>query len=368
MKPGSDRVLVIGGAGVFGGHVGRELARRGARVTIAGRDGARAAAAAAALPAVAAGPHGAVGVDVTDRAAVLRALAGHAVVANCAGPFRGLGAGLLDAALAARCHVVDIADDRGYVGQVLARNDAFAAAGRVAVTGASSLPGISGALAVLAREAAPGEGPPRRARVTLFIGNDNDKGGAAIRSAVAAIGCRLDAPQGPVPGFGDREVVLLPEPFGRRAVYNFDAPDLDLLPALVGARDVSVKVGFELRLATTGFALLAALGSGWGERTARLLAAVGGLARRLGGGSGGAVLVELFFPSGRRARAALSGARDGQRMAALPCALAVRSLLDVRESDAAAPRGALLAFELLGARPMLESLVAAGYTLTGPEA
>jgi hypothetical protein len=337
-------------------------------VTIAGRDGAMAATAAAALPAVAAGPHGSVAVDVTDKAAVLRALAGHAVVAHCAGPFRELGEGLVEAALEAHCHLVDIADDRGYLRQVRARSDAFAAAGLVAVTGASSLPGISGALALLANEGAPGEGPPQRARVTLFIGNDNDKGGAAIRSAVASIGRPLDTPQGPVRGFGDREVVRLPEPFGRRTVCNFDAPDLDLLPGLVGARDVSVKVGFELRIATAGFALLAALGSGWGERTARLLEGMGRLGRRLGGCSGGAVLVELFFQSGRVARAALSGAQDGQRMAALPCALAARALLDRPASDATAPRGTLLAFELLGVRPMLESLVAAGYTLTSPEA
>src|SRR5439155_9287463 len=138
---------------------------------------------------------------------------------------------------------------------------------------------------------------PRRVRVTLFIGNQNPKGRSALESLVRILGQPLQTPQGPVLGFRDREVVVLPPPFGLRGVFNFDSPEYDLFPALLGARSVSVKLGFELRLTTYGFALLAVLGSGYGARTARLLALPGRLLQRLGC-SGAVVMAELFLADG----------------------------------------------------------------------
>jgi hypothetical protein len=152
-------------------------------------------------------------------------------------------------------------------------------------------------------------------------------------------------------------VVELPEPFGSRSVYTLDSPDYDLLPDLVGVKSVSVKVGFERRAATATFALLARLGPGHGSGLARLLGWIGGLVP--GGSSGGAILVELFWPDGTTRRAALHADRDGQRMAALPCALAVRALQD----GTATARGALTAYELLGAEALIAGVMAAGYRL-----
>jgi hypothetical protein len=223
------------------------------------------------------------------------------------------------------------------------------------VYGASSLPGLSGALAQLARgDASPS---PERARVTLFIGNASPKGQAAVDSAVARLGRPVSAPQGTLRGFGERERVELPPPFGTRSVYTFDSPDYDLLPELVGVESVGVKVGFERRAATTAFALLARLSSGYGSRLARLLGWLGRLAP--GGTSGGIVQVELFWKDGTTRRAALLADGGGQRMAALPCVLAVRALDD----GSATARGALTAYELLGAEALVRAVTAAGYRL-----
>jgi hypothetical protein len=153
-------------------------------------------------------------------------------------------------------------------------------------------------------------------------------------------------------------VVPLPPPFGRRAVFNFDSPEYDLFPTLLGVRSVSVKVGCELRLATVGFALLALLGSGYGPRTARLLDLPGRVLRRFGC-SGGAVMTELFFPDGSTRRAALVGRRDGQRMAASPCAFVARALA----TDTVTLRGAATAYDCLGAAGLLEKLIAEGFQL-----
>jgi hypothetical protein len=345
--------VVFGGYGTFGSLVCRELARKGTRVTVAGRDRLRAAALAAELGAGARG----LGIDARDGDACRAALADAAVAVCCAGPFVTLGSALLDACLDVGCHYVDIAEDRGHAGRVRGAGPAFRERGRAAVYGASSLPGLSGALAQLARDAAAAAASPERARVSLFIGNASPKGRAAVQSAVARLGRPVLAPQGTLRGFGEREVVTLPPPFGTRSVYTFDSPDYDLLPGLVGVSSVAVKVGFERRAATATFALLARLGSGYGERLARLLGWLGGVAP--GGTTGGVVQVELFWKDGTVRRAALVGDGDGQRMAALPCVLAARALDD----GSARASGALTVYDLLGAQALIGAVTAAGYRL-----
>ena len=346
-------VVVFGGYGTFGGHVARELARRGHVVTVAGRDRARAEAAAAAL-----GPrHRALAADASDPGSCRIALSGQTVAVSCAGPFSALGEALLEACVAARCHYADIADDRAYAACVRGWDGRFRAAGLTAVYGCSSRPGLSGALALLAREQAGP--PPEAARVTLFIGNLNPKGAAAVRSAVSVLGRPVAAPQGTLRGFADREVVALPPPFGRRAVYNFDGAEYDLLPGLIGAARVVVKVGFESGMAMRTFAMLGRLGSGYGKGIADLLTGMGQVMRPAGH-EGGAVLVELTWPDGTVRRASLVG---DQRMAALPCALVATALA----SGTRTRPGAATAYEFLGHRELLQGMAACGYAVTRAE-
>jgi hypothetical protein len=348
MKP----VLVVGGYGTFGTIVCRDLARRGVPLTVAGRDAARADTLARAL-----GP-GCRGLelDVTQAAACRAALQGREVVVDCAGPFDHRDPTLLEACLDAGCHYADISDDRRHAAMVRGYGEPFRSRNLAAVFGCSSLPGISGALALHAlRRATP---PVERVRVTLFIGNNNPKGDAAAWSLLAGLGRPIRAPQGTLYGFQDREVVPLPLPFGRRAVFNFESPDYDLFPELLGVRSLSVKVGFELRMATYLFALLASLGSGYGARTARLLALFGRPFQRFGC-SGGAVMAELFLSDGTVRRATLLARRDGQRMAALPCVLVAHALARDRIEGS----GALTAYKFLGADSLLRALVAEGFEL-----
>jgi hypothetical protein len=343
-------VLVIGGYGIFGTHVCRELARRGVPVTVAGRDGKRADALARGL-----GCRARV-VDMADAAACRAALEGHGVAVCCAGPFDPGALILLEGCLEAGCHYVDITDDRRYAAVVRAHGEAFRARNLAAMYGCSSLPGISGALALDARSRATG--PIERVRVTLFVGNNNPKGEAAVGSVLGGLGRPIQAPQGTMYGFHDREVVPLPLPFGRRGVFNFEAPDYDLFPELLGTRSVSVKLGFELRLVTYTFALLARCGAGFGARTVRLLEWPGRLVRFLGC-NGGAVMAELFQASGAVHRSTLLARHDGQRMAALPCVLVTHRLIE----DRAVTGGAMTAYEYLGAAELLQALVAEGFEL-----
>lgn len=344
-------IAVFGGYGVFGAHVAGSLAAAGLRVRIAGRDGDRAERFTAALGA----SHEGIAADVNEPVACAKALAGARVAVNCAGPFSSMSMALPEACLAAGIHYVDIADERGWSARMRARDGEFRERGLAAAVGCSSLPGISGALAVLAAERLPAV---ERARVTLFIGNRNPKGEAAVRASVTQLGRSFRAPQGMLRGLHGREVVDLPPPFGPRAVYDWESPELDLFLAMFGARAVRVLVGFEARLATLSFATLARLGPRLGRL---LLSGIAPLARHLSGfgHSGGFVKVELFAPDGTCAAATLGGASDGQRMAALPAVFVAQGLAD----GSATARGAMTAYEALGSRPLVERLIAAGYEL-----
>jgi hypothetical protein len=330
-------IVLFGGYGTFGVHAARTLAAAGLPVRIVGRDAARADAVA----------------DVNDPASIRSALSGARVAVNCAGPFSTMTLSLPEACLDAGIHYVDIADDRGWTARLRARDGAFRDRGLTAAIGCSTLPGISGALSILAARRLPSV---ERARITLFIGNRNPKGEAAVRAAVTQLGRPFPAPQGRLRGFHGRETVDLPPPFGPRGVYDWDSPELDLFPHLLGAREVRVKVGFEARLATLSFAGLARLGPRLGGL---LLAAMTPLARHLSGfgHSGGFVKVELFAPDGTRAAATLGRESEGQRMAALPAAFVAQGLLDGRVTA----RGVTTAYEALGADRLIERLVAAGY-------
>jgi hypothetical protein len=152
--------------------------------------------------------------------------------------------------------------------------------------------------------------------------------------------------------------VPLPPPFGPRPAYNLESPDHDLLPVLLGVRSVAVKVAFELRLTGAALAVLARIPFCRGPiATALLTRTARWLPRR--GSSGGAILTELFHGDGSVRSAALVAREHGQRMAALPCAWVAQALC----LGEAAPRGALMAHEVLGIDGMIERLAAEGYEL-----
>jgi len=347
------RVLAAGGSGVFGARLCRELAQRGQVVTVAARRRQGAEAVAAALGE----PHRALALDLDDGRALRAALEAHDALACCAGPFAGARtAAVLAACLEVGRHYADIAEERESLAAARAASTRFAERGLLAVVGCSSLPGVSAALALRARAAGPAEAP-RRARVTLFIGNDNAKGEAAAASLLRQMGRPIAAPQGTLRGLRECVRVSLPAPIGPRLASTFDGPELDLFPPLLGVAEVETKVAFELPGAIRLLALLAALGLRPGGRAARWMVAGGNLTRRFGHSSG-AVMVELSWKGGATQRAALTADRDGQRVAVLPCALALAAL------DGGAPaRGTLLPHELLGADGLLDALVAEGFTL-----
>jgi short subunit dehydrogenase-like uncharacterized protein len=114
--PSSHRIAVYGAYGHTGRFVLAELHRRGFVPVACGRDAAR-------LRELAATSGVEVRVAATDDPAALdAAFAGTAAVLHCAGPFLDTAAPVLDAALRARIHYLDVAAEQRAVADTLARD------------------------------------------------------------------------------------------------------------------------------------------------------------------------------------------------------------------------------------------------------
>jgi len=337
------RILVVGGAGVFGSRLVEGLAATtGAEIIVAGRDAARGAAAVTAIRT----RHPAARIEAltldartVTPAALLSTRA--AIVVDAAGPFQGAAPVLAQTAIAAGIHYIDLADARDFVADFPALDAAARAAGVVAITGASSTPALSHA--VLDR-LTTGWRRIDRVEVGISPGNRAPRG----RSVVAAILSWAGRPVRVFDGGGwtsrpgwSGTVTRGIGDLGRRRLALAETPDLDLLAARYRPRDAALfRAGLELRILHDGLALAA-----WLPRLGLVasLAPLAGPARWLAaaldgfGSDRGGMLVEA---SGRDRddRPAIATwslaaeAGDGPCVPTLPALAVLRRLLEAPET------------------------------------
>lgn len=141
------RVVVLGGYGHFGAHICRALAaENGFALVVAGRSEAAARTLVESLPG-AATRHRAAVVDVHAPGLAQALRNAHAdLVIHTSGPFQSQGYAVARACIQAGCDYVDLADGRDFVAGIAALDDAARLHGRVLVSGASTVPGISSAV------------------------------------------------------------------------------------------------------------------------------------------------------------------------------------------------------------------------------
>jgi NAD(P)-dependent dehydrogenase (short-subunit alcohol dehydrogenase family) len=136
-----NKVLVLGGYGGFGARLSRRLAQDGWHVLVAGRNGSKAADFAATLP-------DATGIYADRDGDLAGLLDAHlpTLLIDAAGPFQGSSYRVAQACIAAGVDYLDLADARDFVCGI-GRLDATAkAAGVRIISGASSVPTLSGAV------------------------------------------------------------------------------------------------------------------------------------------------------------------------------------------------------------------------------
>jgi hypothetical protein len=263
------RVLLLGGYGNFGARIARELARDSdIELILAGRNLAAADAFVTRLHTGANASLDAARLDVGDSAFAqrLRALTPDLVIHTC-GPFQAQDYRVADAALDAGAHYLDLADAREFVAGIGTLDAKARACDRLAVTGASTVPGLSAAVIDHFRGefAELGE-----VDIGISPGNRSPRGAATVAAILSYVGRPLhmwkNGQAHTVFGWQDLHRHAYPEPVGRRWLSNCDVPDLALFPARYsGLRNLRFGAGLELGLLHLGLWLLS-----WPAR-ARLL-------------------------------------------------------------------------------------------------
>jgi uncharacterized protein YbjT (DUF2867 family) len=216
------RVVVIGGSGNFGARICRRLAREsGLEVVATGRRAAGSENRAISRTVL--------DLNAPDFATALAAQRPDVVI-HCAGPFQGQNYHVAAAALACGAHYIDLADGREFVVQFASQVHAAALrAGRIAVTGASTLPALSSAVVDhLAQRIthideidtviAPGQHAPRGIATMAAVLGYAGRGfewleGGAWRTV-----------------YGWQDLRRIEFPFGARVAAACDVPDLTLFP------------------------------------------------------------------------------------------------------------------------------------------
>jgi len=123
------KVAIYGASGTTGALIAHELADRGADLLLAGRDEGKLAALAAELDGAAT-----VAVAAADDVlGLLAAFRGARVVVACAGPFGRIGEPVLEAAIAAGAHYLDITGEQAFIRDMYERHEADARRADVAV-------------------------------------------------------------------------------------------------------------------------------------------------------------------------------------------------------------------------------------------
>src|SRR5580692_7974341 len=134
------RVIVIGGLGNFGARICKRLSlEEGFKIVATSRHAEKKIPARNVELA-------SLDIEHVGLAAQLKALAPDLVI-HCAGPFQTQDYRVALAALRCGAHYIDLADGRQFVsGFVAAVHSVAVAAGRLAITGASTLPALSSAV------------------------------------------------------------------------------------------------------------------------------------------------------------------------------------------------------------------------------
>lgn len=329
------RVLLIGAGGVFGSRIARGLAHdpRFALI-LAGRHPAGLQPLRERLgdPSV-----GVAALDVASPALSAAIASAQAqLVIHAAGPFQRQDYRVAEACLACGSDYVDLADGRDFVAGIGCLDARANAAGRLLVSGASTLPALSSAVvdALLPRFAAL-----ESIEHAISPGNRTPRGDATVAAILGYCGrpVRLWRDARWQHGHGWMSTRRQRFPFGRRWVGLCDVPDLELFPTRYrGVRKVVFRAGLELRRLHFG-----TLAAAWLVRLG-LLPDLAGHAPRLRrwsewfldtGSDVGGMVVELRGRDRQgqplRLRWSLTAAAgDGPQIPATPAVVLARKLAD----------------------------------------
>ena len=322
-------VLILGGYGNFGKRIATALSRHRVPLIIAGRNLQKAESLASEL----ANARSAV-IDIHQDFAAALAREKPSVVVHTCGPFQGAGYEVARACIAAGVHYIDLADARDFVTGFQSLDADARSAGVTAISGASTVPGLSSAVVERFR--------PQFARLDamdfgIAPGQRAERGLATTQGILSYAGRRLKPFAGHPDPYGWQDLRRLTLPgMGTRWLANCDIPDLDLLPDAYGLKNIRFGAGLEVGVLHFGLWALA-----WSVRLglpldlkalAGPMLAVSNIFDPLGSDIGG-MFVDLsgLDHDGRPKRvrwAIVAGSGDGPQIPCVPAILLARRLYE----------------------------------------
>lgn len=246
--------MLIGGYGVFGGHLSQMLLAKGHVVYVAGRSQQKADAFCAA--------HGGIAlqIDRSDLVQIGALLDRDAIdiLIDASGPFQAYeqGYALARVALASEVHYIDLCDDATFSNGINTLDALALQIGHVCLSGASTVPAISSAIV---ETLVDGLEEVTLIETAIVPGNRAPRGRSVMQAILAQVGQPVTVWRGgawrEVRGWSGSIEIDLPGGLRRCASY-IGAPDLALFPTHFKARSVRFRAGLELGLMHRTLALL----------------------------------------------------------------------------------------------------------------
>ena len=295
----TKKILVLGGYGNFGQLICDYLSKRpDIHLVIAGRNRGKAEKLSRALFIQGAkSTISTLTIDIHTRQLhqSLGRIRPDIVIHTC-GPFQGQDYHVPDACIESGCHYIDLADDRHFVCDFNQLNDRSILNNVIAVSGASSVPGLSSvAIDHYADEFAILE----EIKFCIAPGSNVDMGEATLKGILSGVGQAFECwEQGGYTqryGWMDNHHEMLGQTLGTRWLANVDIPDLELFPVRYpGIKTVRFQAGHELGIVHLSITLMAILVKHgmikhW-DRFSSLLYKAGRFIKQLGTDSGGMVI------------------------------------------------------------------------------
>ncbi|RYX97997.1 MAG: saccharopine dehydrogenase [Comamonadaceae bacterium] len=348
------KTLVLGGYGNFGARICRALSGDTAiTLVVGGRDLGKARKLVDELGGDSAATPMALDHARADFAERLHA-AGIELVIHAAGPFQDQGYGVARAAAAAGAHYIDLADGRRFVCDFQAALDAsFRAAGRTAISGASTVPALSSAVV---DHLCSGWQAIDSIDICIAPAQTAPRGRATLAAVLGYCGAPLRIWEGgrwiTRAGWANPETVSFAR-LSPRLGALCDIPDLELFPTHYRARQrVMFRAALEVALTQRVFAGLAALCSrGIFKRPERLAGMLDFAAPGLdflGSALGGMVVrVEGCDAAGKTSKRAWHLTADNDKGPEIPCMAAILLARKIAHG-AAQPVGARACMSQLG--------------------
>lgn len=234
---GGPPIVIYGATGYTGKLIAAELSRRGARITLAGRNAAKLESVAAGLPAGAGAEVAAVALD--DEQGLRELVGGAAVVIGCAGPFTLHGTPLIAAAAATGTHYLDTTGEQPFIRESFERHGAAASGSGAALVSGFGFDYAPGDM--LAALTAAGLGPLDEMIVAYSVRGFGATRGTALSALEMVKGGDVEYREGVIaraPRHVGAGTFPFPSPIGGRHVGRYPSGEVITVPRHVDVRSM----------------------------------------------------------------------------------------------------------------------------------